>query len=374
MVKLWTSIGFAGLLALIIGGVVLAQTNDPPQSSLRDTVVLPPRPPVSAPAPTVTPQATPTSTLIYAKVITGSVPVYEHPLDASSGAPPVRTLDLGYVWVSLASTQTVPFAGQEWYRINAEEYVQSDDLSLYQPSTFHGKEITNPSTFAWVIFDTWTAAAPGQKPDDTSKLLKRYSTSEIEETALVEERAWYRVEKDHWVEQGMIGIVTPKPRPVGVLPDDKWIEIDLYEQTLAAYEGDRMVYATLISSGLDWWGTEEGLFRIWGKTSQNKMSGREGYSDYYFLEDVPWTMYFNGDFALHGAYWHDRFGVKHSHGCVNMSLADSLWLFEWTSPAPRRGWKLADEDDPGTWVWVHDGDNEPLLVRQPLPRSLNQIQ
>ncbi len=105
------------------------------------------------------------------------------------------------------------------------------------------------------------------------------------------------------------------------------------------------------------------------------MSGREGYADYYFLEDVPWTMYFNRDFALHGAYWHDRFGIQHSHGCVNLSLADAKWLFEWTVPtSTRSGWKLATEEQPGTWVWVHErivfeklNKNHTITYREPLP-------
>ena len=52
-----------------------------------------------------------------------------------------------------------------------------------------------------------------------------------------------------------------------------------------------------------------------------KMSGAEGKVDDYFIEDVPHTMFFDNDIALHGAYWHDRFGYKHSHGCVNMPPA-----------------------------------------------------
>jgi lipoprotein-anchoring transpeptidase ErfK/SrfK len=115
-----------------------------------------------------------------------------------------------------------------------------------------------------------------------------------------------------------------------------------------------MVYATLVSSGLKQWKTDSGLFRIWVKVKLGKMSGREGFSDYYFLEDVPWTMYFNKAFALHGAYWHDRFGFPHSHGCVNLAPKDAKWLFDWTTPAATSGWSLASESASGTWVRVRD--------------------
>ncbi len=83
------------------------------------------------------------------------------------------------------------------------------------------------------------------------------------------------------------------------------------------------------------------------------MSGREGYPDAYFLEKVPWSMYFDKDVALHGAYWHDKFGTRRSHGCVNLSPADAHWLFDWTAPTSRSNWTLSTLESPGTWVWVH---------------------
>jgi hypothetical protein len=292
--------------------------------------------------------------LTYARVITGDVPVYGHPIHAVQGLAPVRSLDPGYVWVSVSETGSFQLEDKLWYAINQDEYVQAEYLDIYQPTTFRGMEITVPQTFAWLIFDAWTAAVPGQLPEKGTVLLKRYSLVPILDTESVEDRDWYRVGPDQWVEQGMVGIVAPKPRPDGIGRADKWIEVDLYEQTLAAYEGDRLVYATLVSSGLPWWQTDPGLFQVWIKVKQAKMSGRNGYPDYYFLEDVPWTMYFNGEFALHGAYWHDRFGIQHSHGCVNLPPQDAKWLFAWSTPAGANNWTPATEENPGTWVWVHE--------------------
>jgi lipoprotein-anchoring transpeptidase ErfK/SrfK len=51
-------------------------------------------------------------------------------------------------------------------------------------------------------------------------------------------------------------------------------------------------------------------------------------------------MYFDQARALHGAYWHNRFGYPLSRGCVNLSTADSNWLFQWAQV--------------GEWVYVHD--------------------
>ena len=66
----------------------------------------------------------------------------------------------------------------------------------------------------------------------------------------------------------------------------------------------------------------------------------DGKADYYYLEDVPWAMYFDEARAFHGAYWHNGYGYERSHGCVNMSPGDAQWLFNWA--------------DVGDWVWVHD--------------------
>jgi len=96
-----------------------------------------------------------------------------------------------------------------------------------------------------------------------------------------------------------------------------------------------MVYATLISSGLPGWDTPPGLFQVWRKVEMAKMSGAPLKADYYFLEDVTWAMYFDGAIATHAAYWHNSFGYKHSHGCVNLAPSDARWLFYW---APEVVW------------------------------------
>ncbi|MBI4790609.1 MAG: L,D-transpeptidase [Chloroflexi bacterium] len=213
---------------------------------------------------------------------------------------------------------------------------------------------TPDKPFAWVVFGVRPSAAPGARAASANPALPRYTRVTILQEQKVGEWMWYRVGENQWIEQRQLGIVQLAPRPAGVGAGEKWIDVNLFEQTLAAYEGDRMVYATLISSGLPLWPTPTGLARIWVKVTHNKMSGREGFPDYYFLEDVPWIMYFNRDVALHGAYWHDRFGTPRSHGCVNLSPKDARWLFAWTTPAPGAGvWTLPTPENPGTWVWVH---------------------
>ncbi|MDX1412775.1 MAG: L,D-transpeptidase family protein [Candidatus Promineifilaceae bacterium] len=123
-------------------------------------------------------------------------------------------------------------------------------------------------------------------------------------------------------------VQSPGIRPSGVGPNERWIDVNLNTQTLVAYEGDVPVFNSLISSGLWNTPTVTGQFRTWMKYESQDMNGYLLGYDYY-LEDVPYVMYFFKDFAIHGAYWHNNFGTPMSHGCVNMHPADAGWLFNW---------------------------------------------
>jgi lipoprotein-anchoring transpeptidase ErfK/SrfK len=122
----------------------------------------------------------------------------------------------------------------------------------------------------------------------------------------------------------------PAMRPFGVKQDEAWIDIDLSSQTLNAYEGNELVFTTRISSGTAEFPTVTGMFRVWLRLESQTMNGALLGYDYY-LENVPYVMYFFEDYALHGAYWHNNFGYPMSHGCVNLSPADARWLYNWSA-------------------------------------------
>jgi hypothetical protein len=126
------------------------------------------------------------------------------------------------------------------------------------------------------------------------------------------------------------------PRPSGVSKGERWVHIDLSEQTLVAYAGDKPVFATLVSTGKPGHDTVTGLFKVQRAFLTKPMNGVDDEGPYQ-VQEVPWTMYFYGNYALHGAYWHDVFGNTRSHGCVNIPPADARWLFYWSKPLPA-GW------------------------------------
>lgn len=106
----------------------------------------------------------------------------------------------------------------------------------------------------------------------------------------------------------------------------RWIEIDLSRQRLIAWEGNTAVYAVVISSGKSSTPTRTGTFAVETKHRVTRMTGPD-----YDVPDVPYTMYYDGGMAIHGAYWHNLFGNPVTHGCTNVAVNHAKWLFEWAS-------------------------------------------
>lgn len=269
----------------------------------------------------------------YAQVVQDHAPVYGHPIEAAYGLPPKRSLGVGYIWVSLQGKTT--FEGRDYYQINTDEYVPAEALTIYRPSAFQGVALADQPErpFAWILSAVRPLTTPQGEVNGDAPVYQRYQLVQIFAKEHRGDQVWYLIGPDQWINQVYVGKVEPLGVPSGMGAGAAWIDINLFEQTLAAYIGDRMVYATLVSSGLRGWNTPPGLFRVWQKVKAGKMSGAEGRPDYYFLEDVPWSLYFNQDVALHGAYWHNGFGYPHSHGCVNIAPLDARWLFEWAPDA-----------------------------------------
>ncbi len=115
---------------------------------------------------------------------------------------------------------------------------------------------------------------------------------------------------------------------------ERWIDVDISAQTVAAYEGKELINSFLVSTGVAAHPTVTGKFQIYVKYRYTDMAGPG-----YYLPDVPYTMYFHEGYGLHGTYWHHNFGTPMSHGCVNLRTEDATWLYGWA--------------DVGTMVNVH---------------------
>jgi hypothetical protein len=148
-------------------------------------------------------------------------------------------------------------------------------------------------------------------------------------------------------------IIPHTVRPAFVPASARYIAVQLSSQTLVAYEGERPVYATLVSTGKTGFETPAGIFRIQHKHVSATMDGEVG-AESYRIEDVPWTMYFSGSLALHAAFWHQGFGRTRSHGCVNLAPLDAHWLFDWATPTLPPGFHGVNttRENPGTFVVI----------------------
>jgi lipoprotein-anchoring transpeptidase ErfK/SrfK len=136
---------------------------------------------------------------------------------------------------------------------------------------------------------------------------------------------------------------------------ENWIDVDLSQQQVIAYEGTTPVRTFIISSGLPRTPTVTGTFRIQTKVAaQNMVGGTPGTSDYYNLKDVPWVQFFYQGYSFHGTYWHSKFGRPASHGCLNMRTEDAKWLYDWTTPVVGdRLRQRSSPENPGTLVVIH---------------------
>lgn len=187
-------------------------------------------------------------------------------------------------------------------------------------------------------------------------------------TKVVSNKRFVETIEGWWVRDTDVTIARAPKMPPNLGPDEKWIDVDLKSQTLVASHGDIPVYATIVSTGRHDdrdpskdHRTKTGSFRIREKHISATMDDDSASDGPYSIQDVPWIMYFEGSFALHGAFWHSRFGHERSHGCVNMTPYDAREVFRWVGPKLPTGWHgvKATEANPGTRVIVHDDSAVP---------------
>lgn len=122
--------------------------------------------------------------------------------------------------------------------------------------------------------------------------------------------------------------VVPVSVPTGGI--SKWIDVDIGSQTVTAMEGDTPVRELVASTGIDRYPTVTGQFRVYVKHRHADMRGVDLGVPWH-LRDVPYVMYFYRGYGVHGTYWHDNFGTPMSHGCINLSIPDAGWLYDFSS-------------------------------------------
>ncbi len=263
------------------------------------------------------------------------VPIYSSPGERGPG---INQFPPGFVYVSYVDTWNlngyyfllqnggwIPGKGQ---RIN--------EIPTFQGLAFHS---TPRNSFGWTYDQIPIKLSPGYNAPDSGKWLNIYDVVQIYATQNVDNADWNMIGPNQWVEARKVAQVIVNTTPPEGVTNNRWIEVNLAEQSLSVYENRQLVFATVIASGLEPYWTKPGLFQIFQKKEAETMRNND-LAEFYYLDNVPWTMYYDGARALHGAYWRTRLGYPQSHGCVNLSVGDAHWLFNWAVE--------------GDFVYVHD--------------------
>jgi len=259
----------------------------------------------------------------YAQVTNSKARIYVSLDDAVASTGNSGPLENYPAYVAYTTRKTVD--GHDYYLTNYG-WMKGDDLQDLTPSSFTGLQITRPVTFrfGWVLSETQSVNSAGL-PVQT---YERYQV--VHEVPARASRAGFvAIGADEWLPEKSVALVDPVvPQEAGQVC--RFIYVSLAHQTLSVYEGCKLVFATLISSGKNSY-TFEGRFAILYKDQPySVITPPAGSPNDYYIEGVPYFMsYTSTSFGFHGAYWHDSFGSPASHGCINLAPADAHWLYDW---------------------------------------------
>lgn len=312
---------------------------------------------------------------------TPAIPVYRSLAQLNEAAAPVDSLAAYGSYAFLRRYRNGKNPGQPALLTLSRGIVPAAQLERFRASEFRGRDLlAEPApegrTLAWAVrWKTLVRAAP----DPTAPRVARVRYHDTLDLLGDAERGrdgepWFAVADEAGARLGFVAgddvrRWLPAPPGEAMLAGQLLIDVDLDEQTLTLWREDQPIFATLISSGKLDSRTPTGRYRITDKWAYGKMASRPGDDDPYYVDAVPWVMYFDGRYALHAAYWHDLFGHRTSHGCVNLSPADARRVFELSTPTLPPGWLITHEHarDPGTQLRVRRAGRALVDHRGPLP-------
>ncbi len=220
-----------------------------------------------------------------------------------------------------------------YYQLTSGYYVFAEGgrLGHFDPP-FQGLlfSSTPRNPFGWILGEVKSVTSPGVNSPESGITHYRFQVVQIYATQKADNLTWDLVGPDEWIDSRQVARVDVATKAPEGVTNGRWIQVNLAEQTVSVYDHNQLVFATMASTGVDGFWTRPGIFQIQKKLVTETMSN-SATDDFYYLEDVPWTMYFDEGRALHGAYWHNDFGYPFSHGCVNLSPGDAHWIFDWAS-------------------------------------------
>jgi hypothetical protein len=260
---------------------------------------------------------------------------------------PDQELEQGF---AVAVVEEKSAHGESWGKTTKGRWIAMRELVPARPFLFHGELVADGKLdVAWVSADK-ASVFGSEKADKAIGARVRFEKVRVREEKGTGANVMLRVEEGGvagWMRARDLSRARLAPPPAeagGDAAADRWIDVDLAQQTIVAYEGTKPVFASLVSTGKgppkSDSATPVGVHRIWVKIFTTKMDNleKEDIEKHYALEDVPWVQFFDKAVALHGVFWHRDLGHIHSHGCVNLAPIDARWLYAFTAPHLPVGW------------------------------------
>lgn len=267
----------------------------------------------------------------------------------------------------IAVDKTLAWSGRTFYRTTSGLLAPSDRMWINKPPESKGATWPDEAKgFFFVLSDKaskFELNKAGDKMADKGKLPKQTPVALTGKTLELAGTNYLESVDGFWVKAAAGTTTEPGKRPDEVGADERWVDVNLSKKTLVLFQGDKPIYAALISPGKHSrnkkkdHSTPTGSFRVREKHLSTTMDGDGASGDLpYSIEDVPYVAYFKGSYALHAAFWHSNFGREMSHGCVNLSPKDAKFVFDFIDPQLPVGWHgvFATKDRKGSLVVLHE--------------------
>lgn len=264
-------------------------------------------------------------------------PMPTHPAQRPDEVPAVvrEYMNAGY-YVTKAGEEIK--SQRRFLRTTRGAYARKYQLGVKEAPDFEGLLLPGGVEDLPIYFIRRELALQEREAEGSDVLVKtdvippRLSTHPFKRLLHMGPKSYFEDEEGRLMRSYAVGKAYKLKRPPGVAEHEHWIHVDLSEQTLVAYDGDVPIFTTLVSTGKEPGMTPIGVHRVQIKHIATSMRDQPQEDEAYSIDDVPWTQYFHGSVAIHGAFWHAGFGLVRSHGCINLSPSDARWLFGFTDP------------------------------------------
>jgi hypothetical protein len=312
----------------------------------------------------------------WAKVVGGGFLCVDHTEPTRDPVRPMPLVDglLPFVFVHRLESKAFSYAflpGEGEARTQLFRRGKPLDKSryaLHTPSHFHGRNLERDPLPSDDLIPGWTVAAEASVYEAPAPAARVVAQLDLHTPVLVGRRpaakGWREVRDakgkrklGFMREDGSLRYWVGAAPVHGLQEGETWLDIDVGQQMIALRSfGTGPIYVTLISSGLPERPSPLGVFHLQYKLAYHSMGNLPNSADQYFVENVPWTMYFLPNYAIHGAYWHNEFGNRRSHGCVNLAPRDARYIYERVPPHQQASFfrTFTSDQAPGAVVRVRD--------------------